>query len=190
MAYTLVEITRLKIRKSDNVIVNWKCVHTERIPLRNTSHHTVKVNQVKPFLTKDPILKCCILMEEDSGANLKDSLQATEGPDRQDRVNYERLRQHMTHSVWHADLQLAEIIKLKGSFFKNMGFVRNGIMYLYPEEVQHLAELQQVYLEVDGQVLDKQALYNLVLQSMPHACYLAYLKLKVYMLYSVLMGRI
>ena len=119
-------------------------------------------------------------MEEDSGANLKDSMQVVEGQERYDRVNYERLRQHMTHSVWHADLKMAEIVKLKGSFFKNMGFVKSGIMYLYPEEVQHLAELQQVYLEADGQVLDKQGLYNLVLQTMPHACYLAYLKLKVY----------
>ena len=119
-------------------------------------------------------------MEEDSGANLKDSMHSVEGSEKQDKVNYERLRHHMTHSIWHADLHLAEIVKLKGSFFKNMGFVRSGIMYLYPEEVQHLAELQQVYLERDGQVLDREGLYSLVLESMPHACYLAYLKLKVY----------
>eukprot|EP01032_Pedospumella_encystans_P024469 gene24469-27675_t len=117
-------------------------------------------------------------MEEDSGANLKDSMQSVEGSEKQDKVNYERLRHHMTHSIWHADLHLAEIVKLKGSFFKNMGFVRSGVMYLYPEEVQHLAELQQVYLERDGQVLDREGLYSLVLESMPHACYLAYLKLK------------
>ena len=119
-------------------------------------------------------------MEEDSGANLKDSMQSVEGSEKQDKVNYERLRHHMTHSIWHGDIHLAEIVKLKGSFFKNMGFVRNGVMYLYPEEVQHLAELQQVYLEKDGEVLDREGLYSLVLQSMPHACYLAYLKLKVY----------
>lgn len=116
-------------------------------------------------------------------------MQVADGWEKQDRANYERLRIHMTHSVWRADLKLAEIIKLKGSFFKNMGFSLGGISYLYLEEVQHLSELQQVYLEVDGQILDREGMYNLVLKSMPHACYLTYMKLKVIRYLFILMHR-
>ncbi len=34
-------------------------------------------------------------------------------------------------------------------------------------------------MEVDGVELNKEAMYNLLLNTMPHACYLSYLKLKV-----------
>lgn len=119
-------------------------------------------------------------MEEDSGLSLKNSLQAVEITERQDRSSYERLHSHMTHSIWRPVLERAEIIKLKGSFFKNMGFAENGAMYLYLEEVQHLAEKSQVYMEVDDVILSKEEMYNLVLKTIPHACYLAYLKLKVH----------
>ena len=120
------------------------------------------------------------MIEEDSGVSLKNSLLVTENSERQDVGTYERLRTHMTHSIWCEEFQSARIVKLKGSFFKNMGYVIKGELYLYLEEVQHLAEKQQVYMEVDGVELNKKAMYNLLLNTMPHACYLTYLKLKVY----------
>lgn len=90
----------------------------------------------------------------------------------------ERRRKNMACGHWVPDLHLVKVVQLKGNFWKNHGFSFESSDYLYPEEAMFLHERQQIYVQMGETVLDKRSLYELVLSSMPHACYLTYLKLK------------
>lgn len=116
-------------------------------------------------------------MEEDCGADLRNSLKESEVV----QVNAdheERRRKNMACGHWMPDLHLVKIVQLKGNFWKNHGFSFDSTDYLNPEEAMFLHERQQIYVQMGELVLDKRSLYELVLASMPHACYLTYLKLK------------
>lgn len=126
-------------------------------------------------------------MEDDCGVDLRNSLKESEIVEHANADNEERRRKNMACAQWVPELQLVKVVKLRGNFWKNHGFSLDSCAYLNPEEAMYLHERQQVYVEWNEQVLDKRALYELVLSSMSHACYLTYLKLKVksyYYLYS------
>lgn len=118
-------------------------------------------------------------MEDNSGEDLRNSLLEQEVVECTNSDHEERRRSHMAYGHWIPDEQLVKVIRLKGNFWKNHGFSIEASNYLNPEEALFLHERQQIYVEFSGKVLDKRSLYELVLASMPHACYLAYLKLKV-----------
>jgi hypothetical protein len=118
-------------------------------------------------------------MEDESGQDLLNSLNGQDGTHLLNNEEEERRRKSMTHGRWVSGDQVVEVVRLTGNFWKNHGFSRGSINYLYPEEALYLFEKNRVYVEYDGRFLDQQALYDLTLQAIPHECYLTYLRLKV-----------
>lgn len=118
-------------------------------------------------------------VEDESGADLLNSLS---DPGQTKVKSYEELcrrRKNMTHAVWHPELQLAEVIRLTGNFWKNHGFCIDSKSYLYPEEALYLFQKDRVYVELDSAILEQKELYDQVLQCIPHSNFLTYLRLKV-----------
>ena len=113
-------------------------------------------------------------MEEDTDAALLCTLQDTNEVE-----DEERHRKWMAQGKWIESLKLVEVTKLKGNFWKNVGFNSKGTNYLYPEEALFLCEKKQLSVELDEKVLEMRVFYDLVLGSMPYPCYLSYMRLKV-----------
>jgi hypothetical protein len=88
-----------------------------------------------------------------------------------------------SHGLWQSTLGLAQVIKLRGNFWKKFGFTINGINFLYPEEALYLYEKQQLVLSKNNDLTDqmnKQETYEVALAALPLPAYLSYLKLKVF----------
>jgi hypothetical protein len=90
-----------------------------------------------------------------------------------------RLR-NMAGGQWSKEQKLVQIVKMKGSFWKNCGFTKNNVNYLYPEEALLLYEKGHLYVQSeDGTEMTTQELYHTVHTVIPRACYLAYARCKV-----------
>lgn len=74
---------------------------------------------------------------------------------------------------------LFEITKMKGNFWKQMGYSQNGKNYLYPEECLDLIEKRQLLLAVGDSILSVKEAYELIISAIGLPCYLTYVKLKV-----------
>jgi hypothetical protein len=80
---------------------------------------------------------------------------------------------------WQNAIGVAQMVKMKGNFWKSMGFSINGKEFLYPEEALLLLEKNQIIISLDGHIIEKSMFYNIVLNFIPLPCYLTYAKLKV-----------
>lgn len=77
---------------------------------------------------------------------------------------------------------LVEILVMKGSFWKNMGFSSKGKNYLYPEEALYLFELDRLCIQsVDGKEMTVKSVFSTAVGSseLSLASYLVFTKLKV-----------
>lgn len=116
--------------------------------------------------------------EEDEGKELLNSLlEPTTLIESADAI--ERRRKHQAHVIWKPECGRAEVVRLTGNFWKTHGFSKAGINYLHAEEVMYLHQKDRLYVEHLGSIIDDQTLFGFVLTSIPLACYLAYVKLKV-----------
>lgn len=118
-------------------------------------------------------------MEESSEKNLFNSLRPV---DKESFVNsgVDKRKKWMACSTWLKDINLVKITIMKGNFWKICGH-SNGIdNYLYPEEAVLLIEKNQLLSELDDKVIEIPLAYELLLQSVPLACYLAYIRLRVF----------
>jgi hypothetical protein len=117
---------------------------------------------------------------EDAGAvELLNSLRGDGPGGIQNDAEIERRRKHMTHAIWRPQSALAEVVRQTGTYWKNHGFHREGKDYLNPEETMYLVEKDRVFVEYNSVVMQGNELYAYMLKCIPHACYLAYLRLKV-----------
>jgi hypothetical protein len=88
-------------------------------------------------------------------------------------------RKWMAIADWQPESCLAEITTMKGNFWKVTGFNVGAHNYLYPEEALLLCEKRRMLVERGGEIVELPQLYPLVLQTVPLACHLTYMKLKV-----------
>jgi hypothetical protein len=88
-------------------------------------------------------------------------------------------RKWMAISQWQPESCLAEITTMKGNFWKVTGFNVGSHNYLYPEEALLLCEKRRMLVEREGEIVELPQLYPLVLQTVPLACHLTYMKLRV-----------
>lgn len=88
--------------------------------------------------------------------------------------------------LWQTTLGLAQVIKMRGNFWKKLGFTINGINFLYPEEALFLYEKQQLVLSLHNDLkfeMNKKETYESVLAAIQLPAYLTYFKLKVGFIY-------
>jgi len=92
-------------------------------------------------------------------------------------------------ALWQPTLGLAQVVKLRGNFWRKLGFSINGVNFLYPEETLLLYEKQQLALSKQSDSIEnymnKEQVYDCVLNAISLSAYLAYFKLKVSALYSL-----
>lgn len=80
---------------------------------------------------------------------------------------------------------ILRMTKIKGSFWRIMGHDRNGMSYLYPEEALYLLERKQLIASnEENNAIALSDFYQAVTHTIPLACYLTYVKLKVNVLDS------
>jgi hypothetical protein len=83
-------------------------------------------------------------------------------------------------TCWRPDLQLVEIIKQRGNFWKTYGFSANSKLYLHPEEALLLLERGTIVIEdSNGNRIPFASLYLEIMQLTGWPCYGAFVKLKV-----------
>jgi hypothetical protein len=81
---------------------------------------------------------------------------------------------------WINTLNCAEVIIMKGNFWKTFGFRSDGKNCLHGEEALYLVEKDQLAVFVEeGKYLSRDTLYNMVISDISLECYLTYAKLKV-----------
>lgn len=84
----------------------------------------------------------------------------------------------MATAIWSSELGLAEVVKMKGNFWKTTGFSINQRSFLYPEEALLLYDKKSILLLVESNRVSISTFYELVLEKIPLSCYLVYVKLK------------
>lgn len=73
-----------------------------------------------------------------------------------------------------------ELARLKGGFWRTMGFSIGSRLFLHAEEALYLLERNQLIAVENGNIVDIPYFYDMVLQKrLILPCYMAYLKLKV-----------
>ena len=88
----------------------------------------------------------------------------------------------MAEAVWTPDPGVAELVSMRGNFWRVMGFSSNRRNYLQPEEALLLVEKAQLCV-YPGPVelsehIPSSLFYEEILHYVPQACYLTYVKLK------------
>ena len=117
--------------------------------------------------------------EDEGGSDLYNTLKEQDNVTSANGELEERRKKNMTHGKWLHDRNLVEVLRLTGNYWKNHGFSRGNVNYFYPDEALYLVEKHRVYVDLDEITLSREELYKLVLQVIPHACYLTYLRIKV-----------
>lgn len=88
-------------------------------------------------------------------------------------------RRQVAEATWLPKLGLVELIKMRGNFWKVMGFSQNRKNYLQPEEALLLIEKAQLCVTNEElNHIPSSLFYDEVLYYIPQPCYLTYVKLK------------
>ena len=85
-------------------------------------------------------------------------------------------------AYWQQTLGLAQITKMRGNMWRKVGFTVNTTNFLYPEEALYLFEkgaLAITKTQHGHDFMNKQEIYDIIMQVIPIACYMTYRRLKV-----------
>jgi len=85
-----------------------------------------------------------------------------------------------TLACWHPELGLAEVTRMRGNFWRTVGFTINQRSFLYPEEALFLVERNTIIMMEDSKPLSNKVFSETIMKKIPLCCYLVYSKLKKY----------
>lgn len=80
---------------------------------------------------------------------------------------------------WDGEFHRAEILKMKGNFWKTMGYSVKSLCYLRPEEALMLYEKGTIVVKQGEAIIPLDIFYDKVMEVIGLSCYLVYCKLKV-----------
>eukprot|EP01041_Mallomonas_annulata_P009947 gene9947-20682_t len=80
--------------------------------------------------------------------------------------------------IWSSNDEMVVITKMRGKFWRTIGFTSNGRDLLYPEEALLLVERGQLVIMEEGSPVYSSIFYHKAIAAIGLPCYLTYTKLK------------
>mmetsp|Transcript_5003 Transcript_5003/g.7406 ORF Transcript_5003/g.7406 Transcript_5003/m.7406 type:complete len:248 (+) Transcript_5003:13-756(+) len=87
-------------------------------------------------------------------------------------------KKNIAGAKWNSDVDVVELTKMRGNFWRTTGFSKQSRNFLFPEEALFLVERYMLLVERDGKYFDFDRMYEEVIKTVPLSCYLTYVKLK------------